>query len=86
MAKKKSMWINIVFVAVCVGIVGFLLSAPEKSTSRLPQDANHKKFYSMGKKEAEKSCLECHSDTGMVPFPENHPAKFRCLFCHTKAE
>jgi hypothetical protein len=37
-----------------------------------------------GKKAAEKFCEECHNEDN-VPFPEGHPAKYRCLFCHKLA-
>ena len=38
----------------------------------------------MEKKEAEQYCTECHGEDKMVPFPENHPPKYRCLFCHKR--
>lgn len=38
-------------------------------------------FYKPNKKAAEVYCEPCHKEKG-VPFPPNHPAKNRCLFCH----
>jgi hypothetical protein len=38
-------------------------------------------FYKPDKKAAEVFCEPCHKDM-KVPFPANHPAKNRCLFCH----
>ena len=68
-----------------VAIIVVLLLAPEESTSPVPKDENHLKFYDIvakdGKKAAEKFCDECHNDDGVI-FPEGHPPKSRCLFCH----
>jgi hypothetical protein len=38
----------------------------------------------MDKKAAEKFCEECHNPEGVAPLPENHPPKYRCLFCHKR--
>jgi len=81
---KKTLWYNIAFVAVSAAILAFLLMAPEETTKKLPRDDIHLKFYPMGKKAAEKFCPDCHRDGGEVPFPEGHPPKNRCLFCHKK--
>jgi hypothetical protein len=45
-------------------------------------DGIHTKFQTMGKKEAEKFCEECHNPQGEVPLPAGHPPKYRCIFCH----
>lgn len=82
--KKKTLLFNILFVAGCTAILVFLLKAPPESTKKLPQDANHLQFYSMGKKEAEKYCGACHAPDGQAPLPVGHPPKYRCLFCHKK--
>lgn len=67
-------------------IIVVLWMAPEESTAPVPKDDNHLRFYGIvkndGKKAAEKFCGECHYDDGGVPFPEDHPPKNRCLFCH----
>ena len=76
--------LNIVFLAVCGAILFFLLKAPEKSTAPLPHDENHQVFFQMDKKEAEKSCLNCHGDNEIKPLAPDHPSKHRCLLCHTK--
>jgi len=83
--QSKIWFINAAFIMICVGILVFLFNAPEETTSPLPKDAVHIKFYSIkGKKEAEKFCVECH-DTGKIsPLPEEHPPKYRCLFCHKR--
>lgn len=84
-AKKIRIWLfNLLFIAVCAGILVFLLKAPPESTHKLPQDETHRKFYAMDKKEAEKHCGACHAPEGQAPLPENHPPKYRCLFCHKK--
>ncbi len=38
-------------------------------------------FYKPDKKAAEVFCEPCHKEKG-VPYPPNHPAKNRCMFCH----
>ncbi len=79
--KKRDM----IVIAIGVVIVLFLWAAPEETTTRVPFDENHKRFYDIfqneGKKAAEKFCEDCHNADG-VPFPEGHPPKYRCLFCH----
>ena len=82
MEKNKRIFYNILFLALCGGILLFLLQAPEETTARLPDDETHLKFHSMGKKEAEKFCEECHNPGGDSPLPESHPPPYRCLFCH----
>ncbi len=84
MDSKKTLVINILFVVVCLGIFIFLWSAPEETTKKLPHDADHEKFHTMGKKEAEKFCESCHNPEGVAPLPDGHPPKYRCLFCHKK--
>ncbi len=83
-AKKNILIYNILFVLVCGGLFFFLWSAPPETTAYLPHDDDHARFMSMGKKEAEKFCLNCHGEDKEVPFPEGHPAKYRCLFCHKR--
>lgn len=67
-------------------IIAVLWMAPEESTTRVPKDENHQRFYTIvkeeGKKAAEKFCADCHDDETGVPFPADHPPKNRCLFCH----
>jgi hypothetical protein len=76
---------NVLFVIVCAGILIFLLNAPEETTSPLPHDEIHNRFHEIeGKKEAEKYCLSCHDQDKEAPLPENHPPKYRCLFCHKR--
>ena len=66
-------------------IIAVLWMAPEETTTPVPKDENHQRFYTIvkeeGKKAAEKFCDEFHNDDG-VPFPAEHPPKSRCLFCH----
>jgi len=80
--KNKTWLYNMLFLLGGASIVIFLWRAPAETTKRLPQDPIHQKFHSMEKKEAEKSCEECHNPDGEVPLPKNHPPKYRCLFCH----
>jgi len=83
MAFKKRDWLFVGLVVVVLGIF-FAISGSIKTT-RVPFDDNHRRFYGIvheeGKKAAEKYCGECHNEEG-IPFPPDHPPKFRCLFCH----
>lgn len=83
--KSKLLYINIAFVCVAVGILLFLFNAPEETTARLPHDDNHERFFQINsKKEAEKHCEECHSPNKSAPLHDQHPPKYRCLFCHKR--
>lgn len=66
-------------------IIALLWMAPAETTKHLPRDKTHQKFYTLiqkdGKKAAEKFCQDCHNKD-QIPFPKDHPPKFRCLFCH----
>jgi mono/diheme cytochrome c family protein len=68
-----------------VAVLILLLMAPPASTPELPADAIHGKLAeaaaSQGKKTAENHCASCHNPADM-PLPEDHPAGYRCLFCH----
>ena len=75
MDKKKLF--NWGFLIASILILIILLSAPKATTPPLPKTDNHKKFFNMSKKEAEKFCEDCHKN-----LPKNHPPKYRCLFCH----
>ena len=83
---KKTLLLNLLFLGGCLAILIFLLKAPPESTTKLPLDDNHHKFHAMDKKEAEKYCETCHFPEGAVPLPQNHPPKYRCLFCHKKQQ
>jgi hypothetical protein len=76
---------DLILIFLGIAIVVFLLAAPPEKTSRVPFDETHRPYYTIareeGKKAAEKFCEDCHNPEG-VPFPEDHPGKFRCLFCH----
>lgn len=82
--KTKSVLLNIAFILSCGAILFFLFNAPEESTAKLPKDPDHSRFQEMKKKEAEKFCSECHAPDGVSPLPEDHPPKYRCLFCHKR--
>lgn len=82
--RKKILWYNAAFVTVCAGLFFFLWQAPQETTKKVPMDDIHRKFHSMGKKEAEKFCEDCHKPDGEKPLPPNHPDKYRCLFCHKR--
>jgi hypothetical protein len=82
--KKNTLFINIAFLITSGVILIFLLKAPEKTTTSLPHDEDHNRFFAMKKKAAEKFCSECHSPEGVYPLPEDHPPKYRCLFCHRR--
>lgn len=77
--------LNIAFIVCCGAILFFLLRAPEESTAKLPRDENHTRFFNIeSKKEAEKYCTDCHEKNGISPLPQDHPPKYRCLFCHKR--
>ena len=82
-SDKKSYLHTILFFLVCGAIFLFLWNAPPETTTKMPRDEVHSKYYPMDKKEAEKDCQNCHNQQG-VPFPKGHPNKYRCLFCHKK--
>jgi len=79
--KKRDFFL----IGIAILILAVLWQAPPESTSRVPFDDIHGKYYEIvkndGKKAAEKFCEECHNKDN-VPFPDGHPAKYRCLFCH----
>ncbi|WP_029915539.1 hypothetical protein [Pelobacter seleniigenes] len=80
---------DIILLVGAAIIIGVLWMAPEESTKRVPKDEIHSRFYDIvkndGKKAAEKFCEDCHNPND-VPLPADHPAKFRCLFCHKVIE
>ncbi len=82
--KIRIILLNAAFLVTSIGILAFLLNAPEESTAKLPLDEDHNRFIGMKKKEAEKFCTECHTPEGVYPLPEDHPPKYRCLFCHKR--
>jgi hypothetical protein len=84
--NNKTKWlINAAFIALCAGILIFLFNAPKETTSPLPHDEVHQPFFAIeSKKEAEQSCLSCHDQDKDAPLPNNHPPKYRCLFCHKR--
>ena len=84
MKRKNTLLYNLLFLAISISILFFLWNAPPETTVKIPFDDNHKAFYSMSKKEAEKHCEKCHSKEAGMPLPKNHPPKYRCLFCHKK--
>ncbi|MFV0437318.1 MAG: hypothetical protein ACK5PS_08005 [Desulfopila sp.] len=85
LSKKTVALLNIAFLLSLAAILLFLYLAPQETTSHLPKDEIHAPFYAIeSKREAEKSCLDCHGDDGIAPLAENHPPKFRCLFCHKR--
>lgn len=81
--KKKMLLYNTLFILLCGGILLFLWNAPPETTAKLPKDEDHLKYYSMDKKVAEKECQNCHNPE-KIPLPDQHPPKYRCLFCHKK--
>ncbi|HKJ65932.1 MAG TPA: hypothetical protein VJ969_11045 [Desulfopila sp.] len=85
MKKKNILFANVAFIIASAAILVFLLRAPEETTSSLPVNENHRRFFSMeSKKEAEKYCGECHAPGMTTPLPQDHPPKYRCLFCHKR--
>lgn len=85
LTTRKILVLNIAFVLVGLGIIIFLLNAPEETTAKLPLDDTHAAFHAIeSKKEAEKFCIDCHTEGGISPLTEDHPPKYRCLFCHKR--
>jgi len=83
--KRKKIVANVLFASVSILLLILLFRAPEETTSFLPKDETHLPFHKIkSKKEAEKSCLDCHEQNGEASLPENHPPKYRCLFCHKR--
>lgn len=83
--KNNILLLNIAFIITGAAILIFLWRAPEETTSHLPHDEIHEPFHAIkSKKEAEQSCAACHDSGQEAPLPENHPPKFRCLFCHKR--
>jgi len=83
--KRKNILIyNLIFILVCGGLFLFLWRAPEETTKFLPNNDDHARFMKMDKKAAEKFCGECHSPDGVAPLDDDHPPKYRCLFCHKR--
>jgi len=84
--KKFKIWLpHIIFACFSLALVLFLLNAPEETTSPLPRDDIHIEFHKIKKKkEAEKFCLKCHDDGKENQLPQDHPPKYRCLFCHKR--
>ena len=77
MNKQKLFNIGFLFISAIIIIV--LLLAPKETTPKVPFDENHKRFYKMKKREAERFCENCHKT-----FSKKHPPKQRCLLCHKK--
>ena len=82
-------WYHLAFILVCATVVVVLLNAPEVTTPRLPDDANHadRKDYPR--------CPSCHgANAEEVPMPEDHfgsdgalrPDHLKCYFCHKPQE
>jgi len=86
MEKKSRVALNILFIVGVAALLFLLVHAPKETTTHLPKDDIHLKFYGIAsKKEAERSCGECHGDAGSSsPLPANHPPPYRCLFCHKR--
>lgn len=82
--RLPSWLLNGLFALLCLAILFFLWRAPKESTRPLPRDDNHRPFQDMDKKEAERSCLDCHGPERMAPLPGDHPPPYRCLFCHKR--
>jgi len=84
-SRKQLLLINATFIVICAAILIILFKAPKETTSPLPHDDTHNPFFSIAsKKEAEQSCLSCHDRGKEAPLPDNHPPKYRCLFCHKR--
>ena len=79
---KKWMY-HAVFAVICLGVLAFLLRAPEVTTPRIPKDADHS-----DRKNYER-CPTCHGAGSASPMPADHsdqgqirPDRVKCYFCH----
>lgn len=82
---RRKQLLSTTFIVFCLLLLFFLYLAPEETTTPLPHDDLHKEFHLIkSKKEADDHCVECHNEKGSAPLPEEHPAPFRCLFCHKR--
>lgn len=83
--KKTRRIIDGALLLLGAAILILLLMAPPATTPGIPDDKDHRKLIeiaeSQGKKSAENRCESCHGPS-RTPLPENHPAGYRCLFCH----
>jgi hypothetical protein len=80
---------DILFIIMIPAVVLCLwLLTTEQTTLRIPLDDDHREslqaYRTGGKKAAEQVCGTCHSDEGL-PLSEDHPPKYRCMFCHKPA-
>ena len=83
--KRHTVVLNIFFLVGAAALLLFLLRAPKETTAHLPKDEIHLKFHGItDKKEAERSCGQCHGDGAASPLPAGHPPPYRCLFCHKR--
>jgi hypothetical protein len=78
---------DLLFLAMAVIVLSlvFFLSGKE-TTRKVPRDEAHRAAYGVlektgSKREAEKTCEECHNGR-QIPLPKGHPPKNRCLLCH----
>ncbi len=74
-----------ILLFVVFAVLPRLIQDPPESTSRVPLDSAHLRLHNLvsaeGNKAAEAFCGDCHN-SGNVAFPDGHPPKDRCLFCH----
>ncbi|MEZ4601580.1 MAG: cytochrome c [Syntrophotaleaceae bacterium] len=83
--KKYRRFIDAGLLLLGAAVLILLLMAPPATTPKLPANDIHQQFVETavahGKKTAEKGCGDCHNPDA-IPLPDNHPAGYRCLFCH----
>jgi hypothetical protein len=84
MTNKKTYFFHAAFIIVCVSIFLFLWNAPPETTAKMPRDEIHIPFYDIERQAAEQKCDSCHGAEGLAPLSPEHPAPYRCLFCHKK--
>ena len=83
---KKQIWQTAIFLALCAAILVFFLMAPESTTPRMPNDADHQ-----GRSREYARCFTCHSPDTL---PSDHlladgsppTGKQKCYFCHKLAD
>ena len=80
---------DILFIMLIPAVVLCLwLLTTEQTTVRIPLDEEHHEslqaYRADGKKAAEQLCSACHGEEA-IPLSEQHPPKYRCMFCHKPA-
>ena len=79
---------DVIVLAAVLVVLLILWAAPDEDFIYVPYDDSHEECVTVlrteGKRAADKYCEECHNPDDL-PLSEEHPPKYRCLFCHKRA-